>query len=346
MWPFTKRETETRNSYTDQVVNALLSRAGGGASADVQATSAAEAASGAYARAFAMATIAPQTNRTMIGAGVLAAIARSLVRYGESLHVIEVSNGVLRFDPISKWELRGSSDPASWTYRIDRVGPSGTTWTRSVPGAQVVHCMWSVDPGKPWKGIGPMQRANLTGRLYSELEGSLADEAAGARGYLLPIPTDGNDSTVNTLREDLRTLKGKLAVVETTAAGFGEGETAAPPSDYEVKRIGPNPPASLATLRSQSGAQVLAACGVPIELFEGSSGTGQREAWRRFLHGSVSPIGELVAEELAAKLDTPELKLSFERLYASDLMGRSRSYGSLVKAGMEKDRAAELAGLN
>ena len=66
----------------------------------------------------------------------------------------------------------------------------------------------------------------------------------------------------------------------------------APPSDYEAKRIGPNPPASLATLRSQSGAQVLAACGVPIELFEGSSGTGQREAWRRFLHGSVSPLGD------------------------------------------------------
>ena len=123
-------------------------------------------------------------------------------------------------------------------------------------------------------------------------------------------------------------------------------EAAAPPSDYEAKRIGPNPPASLATLRSQSGAQVLAACGVPIELFEGSSGTGQREAWRRFLHGSVSPLGELVAEELAVKLDTPELELSFDRLYASDLMGRARAFGSLVKAGMEKDRAAGLAGLN
>ena len=149
------------------------------------------------------------------------------------------------------------------------------------------------------------------------------------------------------LREDLRTLKGKLAVVETTAAGFGEGKGSAPPSDYEAKRIGPNPPASLATLRSQSGAQVLAACGVPIELFDGSgSGTGQREAWRRFLHGSVSPLGELVAEELAVKLDTPELKLGFDRLYASDLMGRARSFGSLVKAGMEKNRAAGLAGLN
>ena len=83
-----------------------------------------------------------------------------------------------------------------------------------------------------------------------------------------------------------------------------------------------------------------------LELFEGSSGTGQREAWRRFLHGSVSPLGEIVAEELAAKLDTPELKLSFDRLYASDLMGRARAFGSLVKAGMEKDRAAELAGLD
>ena len=159
MWPFTK--TETRASYTDQVVSALLARAGGGVTADVQATSAAEAASGAYARAFAMATIAPQTNRTMIGAGVLAAIARSLVRYGESLHVIEVSNtGVLRFDPISKWEVRGSSDPASWTYKVDRTGPSGTMKSRMISGESVICCMWSVD--RPWKGIGPLQRANLT----------------------------------------------------------------------------------------------------------------------------------------------------------------------------------------
>ena len=37
------------------------------------------------------------------------------------------------------------------------------------------------------------------------------------------------------------------------------------------------------------------------------------------LHGSVSPLGELVAEELAVKLDTPGLNLSFERLYASEI---------------------------
>ena len=39
--------------------------------------------------------------------------------------------------------------------------------------------------------------------------------------------------------------------------------------------------------------------------------TGQREAWRRFLHGSVSPVARLVEAELSAKLDTPDLRLDF-----------------------------------
>ena len=34
-----------------------------------------------------------------------------------------------------------------------------------------------------------------------------------------------------------------------------------------------------------------------------ADGTGQREAWRRFLHGSVSPVARIVQGELRAKLD-------------------------------------------
>ena len=49
---------------------------------------------------------------------------------------------------------------------------------------------------------------------------------------------------------------------------------------------------------------------------------GQRESWRRFLHGSVQPLGDLLAGELAVKLDVPGLRLTFDRLMASDLSGR------------------------
>ena len=48
---------------------------------------------------------------------------------------------------------------------------------------------------------------------------------------------------------------------------------------------------------------MLGACGVPVELFEPGQGTGQREAWRRFLFGTVHPVSNLVLEELRDKLD-------------------------------------------
>ena len=81
-------------------------------------------------------------------------------------------------------------------------------------------------------------------------------------------------------------------------------------------------------------------------MFVHGDAAGQRESWRRFLHGSVQPLGDLLAVELADKLDTPGLRLTFDRLMASDLSGRARAFGSLVQGGMDADRAARLAGLS
>ena len=72
---------------------------------------------------------------------------------------------------------------------------------------------------------------------------------------------------------------------------------------------------------------------------------GQRESWRRFLHGSVQPLGDLLAGELAVKLDVPGLRLTFDRLMASDLSGRARALQSMVGAGMQLDDARRLGGL-
>ena len=64
------------------------------------------------------------------------------------------------------------------------------------------------------------------------------------------------------------------------------------------------------------------------------------------MHGAVQPLADLLAAELAVKLDVPGLRLTFDRLFASDLSGRARAFGSLVQAGMDADRAARLAGLS
>ena len=344
MWPFTRRTEHRQASYTDGVVAALLARASG-THADVTATAAVEAAAGALSRAFASAEITPNSPATSgLTPDVLAQIGRALIVHGEIVLILAVAEGRVRLLPVASFDVTGAADSATWRYRCDLAGPSGSV-TVSRPAESVIHCQYSIDPARPWVGVGPLARARLSGRLSAELEAALGDEASGTRGYVLPIPSDGQDSSVSDLRRDIGSLHGRTALVETLAAGWGDGRMAAPRGDYQPQRLGANPPVSLATLRSDAARAVLSACGVPVELVTAGDGTGQREAWRRFLHGCVQPLAACVATELAAKLDTPTLTLGFDKLFASDLSGRARAFQSLVGGGMAVEQAAALAGL-
>ena len=232
--------------------------------------------------------------------------------------------------------------------RCGRRGTARATPRDGDRGSGIVG-RYSVDPARPWWGIGPLGWARLTGRLHANLEDAIADEAGGTRGHLLLVPqgpaTDDDTDPLADLRADVASLRGRTVLTETTSAGWGEGQMAAPQADWRPQRIGANPPPSLATLRTDSAQAVLAACGVSADLFVAGDAAGQRESWRRFLHGSVQPLGDLLAAELAVKLDAPGLRLTFDRLFASDLSGRARAFGSLVQGGMDKDRALVLAGL-
>ena len=99
-------------------------------------------------------------------------------------------------------------------------------------------------------------------------------------------------------------------------------------------------------LRTQSALDVLAACGVPASLVVASAdGTGQREAWRRFVLASVVPLARSVTTELRVKLDSPMLSLGFSSLYGHDLSGRARALAALVTAGVPLAEAQTIAGL-
>ena len=358
LWPFGRTEKRAAQGggsqhgagFTDAIVRALLTQAAGGATADPSATAALEAAAGSYARAFAVAEVTPATPATRaLTPELLALMARDLIRRGEFVHVIEVDREGVRLTPAGSWDVRGRFDPVTWRYRCDLFGPSGNV-TRNLPGAAVAHGRYSVDPARPWWGVSPLGWARLTGKLHANLEDAIADEASGTRGHVLPVPQgpDTGDDTdpLADLRADIASLRGKTVLAETTSAGWGEGQMAAPAADWRPVRLGFNAPASMATLRTDSAQAVLAACGCSADLFAAGDAAGQRESWRRFLHGSVQPLADLVAAELAVKLEAPGLRLTFDRLFASDLSGRARAFGSLVQGGMDKDRAARLAGLS
>ena len=344
-------------SYTDLIVSGLVAAASGTGARNATRTAAVEACAGAWARALAAATVAPVGAATAgVTAAFLADVGRRLIRSGDALYVISIGPDGTVLLPAAAWDVLGGYEPAGWRYRVTLAGPDVTV-TRTIPAAGVVHLRWATAPGRPWAGVSPLAWASETGRLSGGLEEALADEAAGPRGSVLPIPesqreptdddADGDDPLAG-LRGDLLRLRGGLAMVETMSAGYGD-RGGRPDADWKSRRIGAEPPDVLATLRSDAALTIYAACGVPPSLVTmPADGTAQREGWRRFLHGSVSPVARIVAGELRAKLDTAALALDFTSLYAADVSGRARAYRSMAgkSATIPADEARRLAGLS
>ena len=209
---------------------------------------------------------------------------------------------------------------------------SATRWTRRGRGTGSARSAGRVRPE-------PSRRTSKR---------DFGEEAGGAVAHLLPVPNDGGDGSDEdpnkNLKADIAAAKGRPVVVETTAAGWGEGKAAAPLNDWKPQRIGASPPAALPSLRTDAGLSVLSACGVPVSLVTDADGTSQREAWRRFIMGAVEPLLGIVAQEVETKLET-RVTFDLSSLWAHDLAGRASSFKAMVTAGMEVERAAGLAGL-
>ena len=91
---------------------------------------------------------------------------------------------------------------------------------------------------------------------------------------------------------------------------------------------------------------ILSLHGIPPALFAArGNGTAAREAYRQVLHGLVRPLGQLLAEELQAKLH-PAAELSFDALRAGDITGTARAFRSLVDAQVTPQSAAAIVGLD
>ena len=90
---------------------------------------------------------------------------------------------------------------------------------------------------------------------------ALADGESGPRGGVLPLPVDGEDPTVATLKADLRNLGGKLAFVESVRTMQPGAAGSSPQEDWKPRRIGANPPTAEVELLTAASVEVLNACG-------------------------------------------------------------------------------------
>ena len=246
---------------------------------------------------------------------VLAAIGRGLAVRGEAVFAIEVlpQYGV---DPVelteaSAWKVSGGTRPETWRYAVELPTPGGVV-KRNLPADGVVHVRYATRPRAPWAGVSPLGFADETRALAGWIERRLAEETSTATAYVLPLPDGGPGDSFTALKNGLQAGRGKLHLFETLAGGWGQGQGAAPRGDYDVKRLGANPPDGLRSLRGDIRSDVLGIYGVPSSIH--GTGGSARESYRQMLGSTIAPLAALIVEELAVKLDTPSLTFTFESL--------------------------------
>ena len=342
--PFWNRsEKRAASSYTDALVTALLSRATGGKPANFYATAALEACSGLVGRAFAVARV--QSRPAIVEAltpSFMELLGRALIRRGELVSAVDVDMGGLHLIPAAHHDIRGGYRPETWRYQLSIAGPSRQTTRKRVESQGVIHCMYSRDPERPWRGNGPLQVAQLAGKLSAETVKALGDAASGPTGTLISTPVDGKDPSIDELKRDLKSLHGKAALVQ--GGDWGAAGSVAPGETWQTQRLGADPPGPLVDQARLASQEVYAACGVNPSIFTDREGTAGREAWRQALFGLIAPLANMVAAELSDKFED-EVRFEFDELRASDVAGRARAFQSMVTGGMAVDQAAALSGL-
>ena len=348
-WPWSRPETRSA-AYTDSVLLAAVNSAEGSAYVgDSRTTAALETVCRLYQSVFAVAKVSSSSTavaRAMTSTW-LSSVVRAMLRDGEYICEVTSDSGRLAFLPSAQVDVQGGPRPSSWRYSMVMDGPTGSS-THTVPGSDVLHLRWSVDPSRPWSGVGPMQAASRTSMLVGSLETRQAEEAAAPVGAILPVakgPQDPDDEAdpLTQLRADLRQIGGRTILTETQMA-TGDRATS-PLSDFAAKRMGGHVPTTMVALRSSAGLDVARAAGVPLSLVEAlSTGTGSREGWRRFTLTSCGALGRTISDEVETKLGvTVEFDLS--AAYGSDLVGRASAVQKLVAAGVDVKDAREIAGL-
>ena len=198
-------------------------------------------------------------------------------------------------------------------------------------------------------GISPVQWARLTAAGLANLEAMVTSEAGSPFGYLLPVPSeveDDEDDPNSALRADLAGARGRTLIVGDPSLDVESAGQLRAGAYRSVARFGANPPTSVEGLRSETGRDVLAACGLSSALFnQTSDGTARREAYRQAYTIGVKPVVRLMVSELRAKLEAPDLALDMSAMGAADVAGRARSFKAFVEAGVHPDDAARETGV-
>ena len=345
-FPWTK--PENRVDVGNAVIqSAHLAALGDGV--DLSSVAIAQAAVGMVKRPFAVADVTPKNEITdALTPSVLSAIAASLVLYGNSVHRLDVKNG-LRLVEATSYDLSGATIyPDEWLYKITHATPSSDIEVRAL-GDAVIHCRLG---GTEYEGCSPLSAGGMTADLIVDVERQLAEEASGAVGQVLAVPgmasdSKSQDSVFKSFGEKLLNLKGKLVVVPSAAELGPNSRTASSKTNLESTRIGMNHPPALAELRDRVGASLLSVLGIhPTLLIERGDGQNTREMWRLFHAVTLMSYAKIIEQECRIKLGVPDLRIRFPTVV--DLRQKAQVVKSLAETaettGLTGPEILELAG--
>ena len=338
------RLTELRESvsFTEKLIAHSLAVAQGTFSPDAAQTAATEFAAGLVGRALAVADVTPELAARLLTPARLMDCGRRLVLTGNYVACIEIERGQIELRTARQWQvIRGGVDEKTWVYELELAAPSGSV-TKRVQSAGVLHCRINTDAREPWLGTSPLLSAGISAELLARVESKTADEMRAQVGSLLPIPEGMGDDNRTHLQTDLAQLKGDIAMVETQSNAHGMGRQSAPNQDWQIKRIGAQIPESHIALRSDVARDICGALGIPPALYAGGDGGSAREAYRQLLTSTLEPLAAIIKGEFDEKIGYG-VTLDFKKLAAADVS--ARAYGTLVASGVDKEDAAEVAGL-
>ena len=330
------------NFYSPAVEDALFNAALVGRS-DASQTAAAATAIRVIADSFAVAVVSPSSLSSILNPPpLLVDLVRRLLLTGNVAYLVDSDeSGGLDLIPAQTFEVSGGYRPSSWVYKLELARPSGSPIVRLVPAEGVVHVKINASRSSPWMGSSAL--GNLSASALAALGRSLTMDMSPPSGYLLPTPDGASQEVIDQAAQALRNGQGGISLIQTMAAGFGQGAPAAPKKDWSQVRFGPMIPPESLSAHDTLSVSLLNALGVSEQLYHGG-GPAQRESARQLYLGVINPLAAIITHELSRVLNE-DVRLNFAELRALDTALRSKAAAALVAAGMSLSDAIDLLGL-
>jgi phage portal protein BeeE len=333
MWPFKKKEAETRSSgtgYTSQVMQARGDYITG-VDGVAELTGTVQGAVSLWEGGLSLADV---DGTDLLTPRILALAGRALALRGEAVFVIR-DDGLL---PCSDWDLTTRfSKPVA--YRVG-IADTGGGKSETALAGEVLHLRIGSDMGMPYVGQSPLRRARLTAGLLHIVETALSEVYANAPlgSSVVPMP-EMPDTDLNEMARGFRGYRGRVQVRESVNVQAAGGP--APQQDWKANDLTPD--MSKAMTR-----ETLAAARASIEMVFGvlpglsstaTTGPMVREAQRHLAQWALQPVAAMIAQEATDKIGT-DIKLDVMRpLQAFDAGGRARAASAVVKMLAEAKEA-------